>query len=72
MEEKKKQLEDELAFEKTISENLATAKIDLEKKIADAHEAELERQKNATTIYANSVIEMYKQIEIAAKKASEA
>lgn len=72
MEEKKKQLEDELAFEKTISENLATAKIDLEKKIADAHEAELERQKDATTIYANSVIEMYKQIEIAAKKASEA
>jgi len=65
-------LEEELAFEKTISDNLALAKIDLEKKIADAHEAELKRQENATIKYTTSVIEMYKQIEIAAKKASEA
>jgi len=72
LEEKKKQLEEELAFEKTISDNLALAKIDLEKKIADAHEAELKRQENATIKYTTSVIEMYKQIEIAAKKASEA
>lgn len=72
LEEKRKQLEEELAFEKTISDNLALAKIDLEKKIADAHEAELKRQENATIKYTTSVIEMYKQIEIAAKKASEA
>lgn len=62
----------EIEFEEKLQADLTKTKEEFERQITETHKIELKKQETATRAYANNVIQMYREIEAAARAAAAA